>query len=322
VGGENPNQNWNRLHKVPFQRANCCQNGLMVSAVRLLGVSGLGLMTVAVMACATAQSPEDEGPYTPSGGQVGAGGSATKAGSSGASSLPTAGSTTLPSGGGMTSTGTGTAGTTGTGTGTAGTATTATGGAAGTGTGTTGTCPPYTGALAKDSTTFMGGFGKATTGMWSGYGYTYKYGTATVAPGMGTSCFALAKMCANGSVPAADNSGAGLGWNISQAMGASTMAKVAVTTPVTLKFAGVTAGMRVQLSASATVSYCYTLTDAEAAAGAATIPLASFKTECWGTTGMAYDGVVPIEAIQVAVPGSTAGAAKTFDLCLLDIEPG
>ncbi len=36
---------------------------------------------------------------------------------------------------------------------------------------------------------------------------------------------------------------------------------------------------------------------------------------------MAYDGTVPIEAIQVVVPGAAA-AAKTFDFCVTDIEPG
>jgi hypothetical protein len=292
----------------------------MVSAVRKLGGVGSGFLAVALMACAAAQTPDDDGQGTPTGGQVGVSGSTgNHAGAGGTSPLPTAGTSALPSGGkpstgtaGSTTTG-GTVATTGGTLGTAGTV--ATGGTA------AGTCPPYAGTLAKDSTIFMAGFGKSTTGTWSGYGYTYKYGTATVTPGMGTSCFAGAKMCANGSVPAADTAGAGLGWNIAQMMGASTMAKVAIATPVVLKFAGVTAGMRVQLSASATVSYCYTLTAAEATAGTATIPLASFKTECWGTTGIAYDGVVPIEAIQVAVPGGAA-AAQTFDLCVLDIEPG
>jgi hypothetical protein len=200
------------------------------------------------------------------------------------------------------------AGTAGTPAGTAGTA--------------AGTCPQYTGTLATDSLIFSGGFGKSTMGMWSGYGYTYKYGTATITPGMGNSCFAGAKFCANGTVPASDTSGAGLGWNIAQMQGAMTMAKVPVATPVKISFAGITEGMRVQLSASATVSYCYTLTAAEVTAKTATIAPASFKTECWGTAGLAYDGVVPIEAIQIAVPGSTAGAAKTFDICVTDIEPG
>lgn len=294
----------------------------MVSTVRTLSGTGLGLVACAVMACATAEEPNNM-PNNPTGGQVGVGGSTGgQVGAAGTNPLPTAGTTTVPMGGSGTGTaGTGTGGTPTTTGGTVGTAgTVATGGAP------AGTCPLYAGTLgataAADSAIFMAGFGASKTGMWSGYGYTYKYGTAaTVTPGMGTSCFAGAKMCASGSVPALDTEGAGLGWNIAQMMGATTMAKVPITTPVVLKFAGVKAGMRVQLSASATVSYCYTLTAAEATAGTATIPLASFKTECWGALGMAYDGVVPIEAIQVAVPGAVA-AAQTFDFCLLDIEPG
>lgn len=290
----------------------------MVSAVRKLGGSGVGLMALAFMACATAQTPDDE-PYNPSGGQVGTGGSTgTHAGVGGTTALPTAGTSTLPSGGKPP---TGTAGSTsaaGTTTTTGGTVATA--GATATGGTTTGTCPPYAGTLGTASTIFMEGFGKSTTGMWTGYGYTYKYGTAaTVTPGMGTSCFAGAKMCASGSVPALDSEGAGLGWNIAQMMGASTMAKVPITTSVVLKLAGAKAGMRVQLSASSTVSFCYTLTAADVPT--ATIAPASFKKACWDTaTAVAYAGE-PIEAIQVAVPGAAA-AAQTFDFCVLDIEPG
>jgi hypothetical protein len=288
----------------------------MVSTVRTLSGTGLGLVAFAVMACATAEEPNNM-PNNPTGGQVGVGGSTGgQVGTAG--TLPTAGTTPLPMGGSGTGTaGAGTGGTTPTTGGTVGTA-----GTVGTGGTATGTCPPYAGTLGTDSAIFMGGFGKSTTGMWSGYGYTYKYGTAaTVTPGMGTSCFAGAKMCASGSVPALDSEGAGLGWNIAQMMGATTMAKVPITTPVVLKLAGVKAGMRVQLSASSTVSYCYTLTATDVGP-VTTIPFASFKTECWDAlTAVPYDGVVPIEAIQVAVPGGVAGA-QTFDFCLLDIEPG
>jgi hypothetical protein len=284
-----------------------------------LGPISLTVVTFGLAACAVAQEPdEDENQNTGNNGPVGNGGSAGNAAStagtnSGAGKPATGGGgTPSTSSGGQVSSGGSTGGTPATGT--AGTP--ATGGT------TAGTCPPYTGTLAKDSTIFTAGFGKSTTGMWSGYGYTYKYGTATITPGMGNSCFAGAKFCANGSVPADDKSGAGLGWNISQMMGASTTTKAAVTTPVKLTVAGMTAGMRVQLSASATVSYCYTITAAEATAGTVTIPVASFKTDCWGSEGIAYDGVVAIEAIQIAVPGSTAGAAKPFDFCVVDVEPG
>jgi len=299
----------------------------LIRSVHRLAVTPLSVLALAVVACATAEEPDGVGAYHPQPSAGGLGGAATASG--GGNNLPLSGTTNvgggntsnmgtntggtgvLPSGGKPSNSGTGTAGLPATG----GTSTTG-------GTGTAGTCPPYTGTLAKDSLTFTGGFGKATTGMWSGYGYTYKYGAATIAPGMGTSCFAAAKFCANGSVPADDKSGAGLGWNIGQAIGAATTTKVPVKTGVKLSFAGAAVGMRVQLSASATVSYCYALTAAEVTAGAATIAAASFKTECWGDTGVAYDGTTGIEAIQIAVPGSAAGAAQTFDLCVLDIEPG
>jgi hypothetical protein len=292
----------------------------MVSTVRTLSGTGLGLVALAVMACATAEEPNNM-PNNPTGGQVGVGGSTGgQVGTAG--TLPTAGTTPLPMGGSGTGTaGTGTGGMTPTTGGTVGTA-----GTVGTGGTATGTCPPYAGTLgttaAADSAIFMAGFGKSTVGMWGGYAYTYKYGTmATVTPGMGTSCFAGKKMCASGTVPMLDTDGAGLGWNIAQMMGSTTMTTAPITTPVVLKFVGVTAGMRVQLSAPAMVSYCYTLTAAEATAGTATIAPASFKKACWdATTAVAYAGE-PIEAIQVAVPGGAA-AAPTFDFCLLDIEPG
>jgi hypothetical protein len=290
----------------------------LLRSFRKLHPSQLATLALALVACATAQEPDDNGDGDDppqlggSAGSTATTSGTTSTGAGGKTTTGTAGTTAVPAGGQVSTGGTPAAGGS---IGVAGTAATA-GGTS------TGTCPPYTGARATDSAIFMNGFGTSTMGTWSGYAYTYKYGTATIAPGMGTSCFAMAKLCANGAVPADDKSGAGVGWNVAQMMGATTTTKVAIATPIKLTFAGVTAGMRVQLSASATVSYCYTILAAEATAGTATIPLASFKTECWGTAGTAYDGVVPIEAIQIAVPGSAAGAAQTFDMCLLDVEPG
>lgn len=230
------------------------------------------------------------------GGTAGSGGSAASGGSSVGGSGASAGSSSGSGGG---------AGVSGSGTG-----------------GTPSTCPQYTGFVAKDSAIFVNGYGTSKSGNWSGYGYTYRYGTATIAPGMGNGCFAAAKFCANGSVPASDTAGAGLGWNIAQAMSSMTPSKVAIKTAVKLSFVGVTAGMRAMLSASATVSYCYPFTAADITAGSATIPFASFKTECWSTAGTAYDGTTPIEAIVVMVAGSSAAAVPSFDFCVTDIEPG
>jgi hypothetical protein len=294
----------------------------MSSLARSVRYSGLSLLVgsaVLFPACAASQDP-DIPMYqpAPAAGTAGTGMTAA-AGTTGTTPIGGASGMVTPPTGGKPATGgtTGTTGGTGTGPGpVGGTSPTPTGG-----TTSTGTCPQYTGTVAKDSVTFMAGFGTAKMGTWSGYGYTYKYGTATIAPGMGNGCFAAAKFCANGSVPAADDSGAGLGWNIAQMLNSMTMATVAITTPVKISFAGGVAGMRAQLSASATVSYCYPLTAAEITAGSATIPAASFKTECWGTTGTAYAGT-PIAAIQVVVPGSATGAVQPFDFCITDIEPG
>jgi hypothetical protein len=282
------------------------------------------VLTLTLVACATAQDPEidDNGGGTANspavgGGGSGSGGSASTGGKGGG--LPLAGTTSTPTAGSSTGTG----GKPSTGGSTAGGAP-ATGGTGSTptaGTSSTGSCPtPYTGTLGATtpSLIFTNGYGQAKTGMWKGYGFTFKYGTATITPGSGTGCFEAAKFCASGTVPAADTAGAGLGWNLSQAQGTSTAAKVAVASAVKISFAGLPAGSRVQLSESATVQYCYTLTTAESTS--ATIPLTSFKTECWGTTGVAYAGT-PVEAIQVVVPGAAA-AAKTFDFCVTDIEPG
>jgi len=292
-----------------------------VNTFRRLKPAHLSTFALLIAACAAAEdpTPSGDGDDTPT-VHAGSGSGGSPTSSAGSTPLPTAGTTVVGNGGSTTKPTGGAPGSSGTAT--AGGSPPATGGSVAATAGTASTCPQYAGTLAKDSAIFVNGFGTSTTGSWKGYGFTYKYGSALIAPGAGNGCFAAAKFCANGSVPADDKSGAGLGWNLSQMMGASTTAKVAIATPVVLKFAGVTAGMRAQLSASATVSYCYTFTAADATAGTATIPAASFKTECWGTTGVAYDGTVPIEAIQVAVPGSTAGAAQTFDLCLLDIEPG
>lgn len=302
----------------------------MAASSRLLRHVGLLRFWAAPLAlsvaCATAEDPplDGNGPPPASSGTGGGAGSAgagsagkPSTGGSGGSSSSTAGAS---AGGTSSVAGTASGGTPPS---TGGTAPATGGGGAAPATGGTssGTCPPYAGTLAKDSTIFSGGFGQSKMGSWSGYGFTFTYGTATVTPGKGTSCFAGMQFCASGSVPAADTSGAGLGWSIGQMKGSSTTTKVPITTPVKITFAGVTDGMRVQLSASSEVAYCYSLTASEVAAGTATIPNTSFKTKCWGSEGMAYDGAVAIESIQVLVPGAAA-AAKTFDLCVLDIEPG
>jgi hypothetical protein len=95
---------------------------------------------------------------------------------------------------------------------------------------------------------------------------------------------------------------------------------------VNIQFKGGDVGMRVGLVPAVGMDeFCYSLTAADVTAasgtGGLTISLADFKSKCYDTAkATAYAGEM-IKAIQVSVPGS-ASAAKTFDFCLIDIEPG
>jgi hypothetical protein len=161
-----------------------------------------------------------------------------------------------------------------------------------------------------------------------GYAYTYSFTGATIKPGQSTtqSCFGANSVCANGSVPADNDAGAGIGWNINQASGGGTADSLKLTGSVTFKLSGVKAGMRVGLGPadSTEMEYCYTLTaaDATAANGATglTLTVDSFAQSCWATdTAVPYAGGA-IKSVQVSVPGSMSGA-QTFDFCLVDIHP-
>ncbi|MGC4086914.1 MAG: hypothetical protein QM756_03240 [Polyangiaceae bacterium] len=255
------------------------------------------------------------GASTGNGGTTSTGNGGASTGNGGTTSTGSGGAST--GNGGTTSTGNG--GTTTTGTG--GTTTTASGGST-----TTSTCGAYTGAVAKDSTIFKDGFGTSTTGGWVGYAFTFPYmggGTITPDTSKGTSCFKGAQMCANGTVPASYTAGAAIGWNIGQAQGATTSTPVTLTGSIKVTVAGAVAGMRVSLAVPTGENYCYTLTatDVTTIASGLSLPVTSFKQLCYDATkAVAYTSAM-IKAIQVEVPGDMAGA-KSFDFCLIDVEPG
>jgi hypothetical protein len=200
-----------------------------------------------------------------------------------------------------------------------------TGGKTGTG-GAGGACSSYSGTVSKDSTIFKDGFGTSTLGKWTGYLFSYSFGSAIISPNgsSGSSCFKSAKACVAGTVPADYSSGAALGWYIGQASGASINTPVALTGAVKLTVAGAVAGLRVNLMPGdfTAMNYCYTLTaaDATAIASGLTIPVSSFKQQCYDPgSAVAYSNA-PIGSIQLEVPGDQAGA-KPFDFCIIDIEP-
>jgi hypothetical protein len=269
-----------------------------------------------------------------SGGSSTGNGGTTATGNGGAStsmggaSTSMGGAATAKGGGTSSNGGATTAANGGATTGSGGTTATGAGGATTTGTGgaTSTTCPPYAGTIAKDSVIFTDGFGKAKTGTWSGYAFTYAYekgGTILPDSSKGTSCFKGAKMCASGSIPASDEAGAAIGWNIGQMMGSTTNTPVALTGSVKVTAAGAAAGMRVNLQPATGEAYCYTLSAADVTAIAAglSVPVASFKQYCYDTAKAVAYTTAAIGSIQVSIPGAMAGA-KSFDLCLVDVEPG
>jgi len=310
--------------------------------------------TVVTLRCAAVAlflancSPTAE-PVGPQGGSTGTGkggdtstngGTNSGSGGSGGSTNPGLGGATTgmggsntsmggaPAKGGSTSTNGGTTtGAGGTTTGAGGATTTGAGGATTTGSGgsTTTTCSAYPGT-GKDSTIFKDGFGTATTGKWSGYVFSYPYGTATIAPNSkaGTSCFHGAKVCAAGTVPADYDSGAAIGWNIGQMTGSTTNTAVPITGSVKITVSGATAGMRFNLAPETGMNYCYTLTAADATAAAAglTLTAKSFAQTCYDTAKATPYAGAAIASIQVEVAGDKAGGAKSFDFCLIDFEPG
>jgi hypothetical protein len=136
------------------------------------------------------------------------------------------------------------------------------------------------------------------------------------------SCFTGKVVCTNGTIPASDDAGGGLGWSIAEPKG-GTGGTVALSGSIKFQLKGAVLGMRVGIAPG---DYCYTLTDADvtAANGAGlTLKATAFKTECWGATGKAFADGSMAKGLQVALPGSASWtAAKAFDYCIVAIGPG
>lgn len=199
------------------------------------------------------------------------------------------------------------------------------GGTAGSSTtgGASANCATYSGSVAKESAIFKDGFGTSRgSSPWSGYAFTYSYGTgATISPPPKEGCFKGAQLCVNGSLTASDSTGAGIGWNIAQSPGSTTAGSLALTGAVKITFAGVKAGTRVSLGPTSGDDFCYSLTAAEISAGAATIPVASFKQSCWDVENAVPYAGAPVKSILLVVPGSATSGAAKFDYCVVDVEP-
>ena len=62
-------------------------------------------------------------------------------------------------------------------------------------------------------------------------------------------------------------------------------------------------------------NYCTELSE-----GAQTVQWTAFATECWSTSGTAYQPTVSINSIQVYAAGD-ADSALDFDCCIVDLFP-
>lgn len=119
-----------------------------------------------------------------------------------------------------------------------------------------------------------------------------------------------------GSLAASDSAYAYLGFNVNEGGGTkSTQKPTGTGLKVTFSKSG-TFDVRVQISAgnAAASRWC-----AAAATSPASIPYATFNTQCWDDSGTAYTTASAIDQVQLSVPGKAA-SATTFDVTLVSVE--
>jgi hypothetical protein len=141
----------------------------------------------------------------------------------------------------------------------------------------------------------------------------------------GTLCFAGTLTPAN--PPSYSDYGAGIGVNLSVSPdgGATNPAVQLSGTGVTVKVNTIPAGgLRVQVvvpsaDGGASTTYCANLTSTT---NGTSIPWTMFNTTCWTTGGVALTGAPETNAIQVAIPSTTApdgSAGEPFSFCVESI---
>jgi hypothetical protein len=163
---------------------------------------------------------------------------------------------------------------------------------------------------------------KGTSSCWHGYAFTGKGTKSTVMPKDFGSCGAGCKICATGTVEAADIEVAFVGINLNQSPGSSTT-MTAKPTGTGLQVSFTKTGdfpLRVQIqakNATEATRWCYTVTGASPV----TIPYKSFNTKCWDDSGDAYNGTAEIEAVLLLIPGNP-DAPTEFNACLEGAKDG
>jgi hypothetical protein len=157
---------------------------------------------------------------------------------------------------------------------------------------------------------------------WFGYLSTFSYGGATIRPtGNGAFNSQPNSVCACGTVPASDNAGAGLAWNIFQidaAYDPNTVVQsrtVQGNSSIYVNFAsGYMPTMRMSLITSDGTNYCTSVPP-----NGGGISAGVFNTACWDGSGTSFTSS-DVKTFQVVVPGSASGA-QTFSFCIADMGP-
>ncbi len=157
-------------------------------------------------------------------------------------------------------------------------------------------------------------------GAWKGYGWTDAgpAGGGIVSELTGEFSTGTKAACVSGTLAEDFGSLGILGMAVNQQEGSDTLGEwtpgdyKGVAISVTRNLA---TGLRLELGTADGTTYCTELTT-----NTATLSWTSFRTECWGTAGVAYDPSQGITQVQLYAPGDESSVVQ-FDYCLDKLEP-
>jgi hypothetical protein len=126
-------------------------------------------------------------------------------------------------------------------------------------------------------------------------------------------------MCARGDVPADPTyaSHALWGWNIDQEEDAQVVGRWSPTTDAIYYDVASSYGAPLRLNiyeGGSGQTWCVEISD-----GSGYVSLTDFNTTCWDGDGEFYDGVTPLQGVQVLVPGN-GSREQPFDFCINDLR--
>jgi hypothetical protein len=150
-------------------------------------------------------------------------------------------------------------------------------------------------------------------------GYAYSYND-----GMSTACVDPTALCGMGSTVTMDamgkNWGAGIGFNLNQAMATSSTSPPINTFPTTgtgisytLSSFASAGGMRIIVDQGGT-DYCAQITSAMG-----TVKWSAFNTKCWDNSGTALSGAPMATHINFQVNSASSGPAS-FNFCVMAVS--